>query len=422
MRALRAAILALCAWPLAPSALPASPEPVLLSTLDAPPSASAPQVSLVTFAPGEVYWQRFGHNALLVRERGEARLYNYGIFDFHQENFFLNFARGRMLYRLDVAPLDWALRQYVAEGRWALEQRLALDEAQATALSVFLAWNARPENADYRYDYFFANCSTKTRDAIDRVLGGALRAQLEAQPGSGGSFRSEVLRLMAPMPPLMLGMDLGLGPRVDAPLDAWQEGFIPMRLMTALRTVRIVTDGIERPLIAGEYRLTPQPIDEAPALPAPSPWLPMLLTGLVVAALLIGLRRVRRNVVARVGGGLLSAVLALIFGLAGVVLALGWFGTEHWGMRDNRNLLLLSPLWLLLLPALLGGLRRVPHRSGAVSRVVAIVLALAAVLALLLSLFDVQPNLHWVLLLLPPQLVLLAPVMSRAEARDRFAG
>ncbi len=67
-----------------------------------PDAALLPTVSVLTFSPGEIYWQRFGHNALLVREPGgEARVYNYGIFDFQQKNFFLNFARGAMLYRLE---------------------------------------------------------------------------------------------------------------------------------------------------------------------------------------------------------------------------------------------------------------------------------------------------------------------------------
>ncbi|MEW6169919.1 MAG: DUF4105 domain-containing protein, partial [Pseudomonadota bacterium] len=206
--------------------------------------STAPQISLLTFAPGEIYWQRFGHNALVVRDGARAQVYNYGIFDFRQKNFFLNFARGRMVYRLDVAPLDWTLRQYAAEGRWAVEQLLAFDAAQSRALARFLAWNALPENAEYRYDYFLANCSTRVRDALDRTLAGALRAELASRAGSG-TYRSEVLRLMAPMPALMIGMDLGLGPRVDLPLNQWQEGFIPMRLMQAVRDVRV--DG--RPLV-----------------------------------------------------------------------------------------------------------------------------------------------------------------------------
>ena len=59
-----------------------------------------------------------------------------------------------------------------------LEQGLRLRPEQARRLAEFLAWNARPEHADYRYDYFTDNCSTKLRDALDAALDGALQAQL----------------------------------------------------------------------------------------------------------------------------------------------------------------------------------------------------------------------------------------------------
>ena len=66
----------------------------------------------------------------------------------------------------------------------------------------FLEWNALPENAEYRYDYFSDNCSTRVRDAIDRVVGGTLRQSAEAVLTSR-SYRFEVGRLMAPEPALI---------------------------------------------------------------------------------------------------------------------------------------------------------------------------------------------------------------------------
>ena len=45
---------------------------LLLATLagtaraQAPAEPPAPGISLLTFAPGATYWQRFGHNALLI--------------------------------------------------------------------------------------------------------------------------------------------------------------------------------------------------------------------------------------------------------------------------------------------------------------------------------------------------------------------
>ena len=34
--------------------------------------------------------------------------------------------------------------------------------------------DARPENLQYRYDYFIDNCSPRPRDMLDRILGGSV--------------------------------------------------------------------------------------------------------------------------------------------------------------------------------------------------------------------------------------------------------
>src|SRR5690242_19082355 len=54
------------------------------------------EISLVTYGPGETYWERFGHDAIEVRDTasGEAFNFNYGVFDFDERGFLLNFARG----------------------------------------------------------------------------------------------------------------------------------------------------------------------------------------------------------------------------------------------------------------------------------------------------------------------------------------
>src|SRR5882724_8244848 len=64
------------------------------------PPGSEFTISLMAMGVGERVWERFGHNAILVEDRlhGTARAYNYGMFDFRQENFLLNFVKGRMWY------------------------------------------------------------------------------------------------------------------------------------------------------------------------------------------------------------------------------------------------------------------------------------------------------------------------------------
>lgn len=348
-----------------------------------------PQVSLVTFAPGFVYWQSYGHNALLVRAPGlEPLLFNYGMFDFEQENFFLNFARGRMQYQLVVQPLTPMIGVYREQNRWMREQPLRLTPEQAQALVDFLVWNAQPENAEYRYDYFRANCSTRVRDALDRVLGGRLQARLEREPADR-NYRDEAVRHMAGSAALMLGVDALLGPHTDAPISRWQQSFLPLTLMQVVAEQRL-DDGTP---LAGEARWLLQ-AGEAPALEHAPRWrVPMLGIGLALGALLLALRgRALRA---------LALGLSLAGGLVGVVLLLGWIATDHWTMAANRNLLLFSPLSLLLLPACAG-------RTGKFSSALAALIAAGALLAplLLLLLPQAQPNAHWIALWLPVHLAL----------------
>jgi hypothetical protein len=361
----------------------------------AAPPAGAPVISVLTFSPGEIYWQRFGHNALLVREQGRAVVYNYGIFDFQQEDFLLNFARGRMQYLLAQEPFAQTLALYRHEGRAVVEQQLDLTPEQAIALRDFLVINALPENAEYRYDYFLSNCSTKLRDAIDLALDGQLRAQLEALPAAQ-NFRQQVVRLTAPDLPLMLGLDMVLGPAADRPRSLWEESFVPMVLQAALRdAVRINEQGERVPLVRVERQLvTPRlagPADSPPRL-----WPAFLLIGLALGGALFALAT-RRHRAARTGFMVLSGVLMLLATVAGMVMLGFWSLTEHWAGWRNASLLLFNPLAVALLPGCLAVLRgQAPSRT---MRWLSLIIAGLAVLALALT--GVQANLHWLLFWLP---------------------
>lgn len=393
MRRLAIALLSL----LLPLAVPAAEVPVFEA---APP----PAISLLTVAPGSVYWQRFGHNALLVRERGVARVFNYGVFDFAQENFFLNFARGRMRYLLYEERLPQMLAAYAAEGREVIEQPLDLAPVQARALRDFLVWNARPENAEYDYDYFLSNCSTRVRDALDLALGGELRRQLEARPATF-DYRQQVQRLTAPDRLLMLGLDAVLGPASDRPRSQWEEAFVPEVLRRALRDVqRVDADGQRVTIAAGERQLLPMrlpPPDEQP----PLLWHPLLLTGLLLGAALAMAGRHPR--LAWLG----VPVLALA-GLVGWLLLAIWGGTAHWAGWANANLLLFNPLAWLLIPAMVAIARgRSPARRA---RWLAWGLLLAALLAGIGLAW--QSHLHWLLFWLPVWAALAWVCQRRAGA------
>lgn len=375
--------------------------------------------SIITFQPGTLYWQRFGHNALLLREAssGRAVTFNYGIFDFGAPDFFLNFARGYMTYRVVPNTLDNDLRHYAAEHRWALEQRLNLDARQVGRLRDFLAWNVQPENADYRYDYFLSNCSTRVRDALDYATGGQLKPQLEAR-STALSYRKEATRLISPDPLLMVGMDLALGPIADRPINVWQHSFAPLALMQALRSATITDAGGRRlPLVSHEARLLPGVLTEPPDR-APDLRLQFLLAGITLAMILLGLAKFRAVAAARWLLMLIATSCALLCGIAGLILAAGWGLSEHWASWRNENLLLVNPLCLLLIPALLS-YPRLRWRPALRTRRIAVTIAVLAMLALLLR--DVpgfkQQNLHWAYLLIPIQMAITL-LFVRAKLPD----
>ena len=105
------------------------------------------EVSLITYGPGDTYWERFGHDAIELRDTvsGEAVTFNYGVFDFDESGFLLNFARGQMHYLMDAAPSDVDQHYYTEVGRSVTRQHLAFTPAQAADLRDYLLWNLQPE-------------------------------------------------------------------------------------------------------------------------------------------------------------------------------------------------------------------------------------------------------------------------------------
>ncbi|MEG3182436.1 DUF4105 domain-containing protein [Lysobacter erysipheiresistens] len=360
------------------------------------PAASAPpvpRIGVVTMQPGEIFWERFGHNALVVIDpaTGRATSYNFGFFDLAEPDFVANFIRGDMSYRLVALPFHEDMAIYRQEGRGVSIQWLDLAPADAKALADALAVNARPENARYGYDYFLDNCSTRVRDAIDGALDGVLERHM-ATPSEGSTYRTEALRLASPAPLMWLGFDIGLGPSADRPLSRWEEAFVPMRLADALREVRLA-DG--RPLVSEEYEILPHRI-------APEPqgstrrWKWWALAGLVIAGVTVWLGRRRPRVLAALA--LSGWTLA---GAVGALFLFIWFGTAHRFGWVNHNLLLFNPLCWSLLPGAWQLLRgRIPRRWF---RRMLWIVAACPLVALLVYWVSALPqrHLHWIVLLLP---------------------
>jgi hypothetical protein len=131
------------------------------------------EISIITCGPyqGELY-SAFGHSAIRVIDpvRGFDIAFNYGVFDFNQPNFYLNFTRGYLYYKLGVYSYPDFRDHYISYNRYVHEQALALDSAQKQKVFSYLENNSLPQNQTYRYDYFYNNCASKVRDVFVEVF------------------------------------------------------------------------------------------------------------------------------------------------------------------------------------------------------------------------------------------------------------
>ena len=371
----------------------------------------------MTFGPGRQVWERFGHNAIWIHDpvNGTDEAYNYGLFDFHQENFVLRFVRGQMWYWMAGFPAARYVAQYERDNRSIWIQELELPDRAKVQLQEYLQWNAEPEHRYYHYDYYRDNCSTRVRDALDRVLNGALRRQTDTVP-AGTTYRFHTQRLTANDPLIFTGLLAALGEKVDRPISAWEEMFLPLKMRDWVRGVTVPgRDGRPLPLVRSErtiFESTAAPPPEAP--PSWWPWYLALGVAIGGSALLLA-GRARESAAARFGFLVVTGGWAALAGLAGLVLAGLWGLTDHVAAYCNENLLQVSPLALLMLPAGFAAVRG--RETAARGRRVALMVACLSLLGLVLKLlpgFD-QVNAPIIALALPAQLGIAAALSRLAQ-------
>jgi hypothetical protein len=390
----------------------------------APTARSLPgselRVWLVTAGPGDAVWERYGHNAIRVLDTVTGRdvSYNWGIFDFDQVDFIPRFLQGRMLYMMAPFHTDSMIDAYARANRRVVLQELALSPAQKLALRDFADRNALPANRDYTYQYFLDNCSTRVRDVLDLVLGGALRARW-GDVDTGRTYRWQIRRLMQVDPLVYTGQDLLLGAPTDRTLSVWEEMFIPMTLRERIREMSVPDGaGSERPLVIDEQEVAASTRPLPPE--APPGWLPLyVLIGLALGALLAsgGSARVRASTPWRRAVLAVSVLWALIGGVAGTLLIALLF-TDHLFSYGNENLFLFNPL--LFAVAVLLPLSGRSEAWGRRARAAVLATTTLALLGLLWQLApaSVHANAIFFALALPPHLGLALAVLRAVAAGD----
>jgi Domain of unknown function (DUF4105) len=292
------------------------------------------QISVITCGPtpGELY-AAFGHSAIRVYDPDQQidLAYNYGVFDFDQPNFYLNFARGYLYYKLGVYHYPHFRDYYISDNRYVHEQILGLTIEQKQKIYDYLEWNAKPENQTYRYDYFYNNCATKIRDVFAETLKDDLKFD--------GSFiktnytiRELTDLYLAPQPWGDLGIDICLGLPMDKKATTYEYMFLPDYIEYSFDHATLNTSPIVRQKVS-VYEVIPKGIP----FNFFHPWI--VFGAFLLISMALSYYDWKRKKLSK----WFDVVLFSVVGWVGILLLVLWTATDHQAAATNFNLLWAFP-------------------------------------------------------------------------------
>lgn len=289
-------------------------------------------ISVLTCAPGDELYSQFGHSAFRIQDFNKHYdvVYNYGVFDFKKPNFYTNFAKGKLYYKLDKVPYNYFYQQYQSENREVKKQVLNLSLEQQKKLISFLENNAKPENATYQYDFFYNNCATKIRAVLDEVFPNEIVIK-DDHITTSFTMRDLINNNVPHNTWANVGINIALGSVVDVKATSNEYQFLPKYIFEAFNNATINNN----PLI--KESATILAIDNArinkQGVSILSPYsILSILSLLIIWITFIDFKKKKRNKT-------LDFILLFTTGVTGVLSLLLWFATNHTTTINNLNIL-----------------------------------------------------------------------------------
>ena len=297
------------------------------------------EVSLLTCGPGKEVWSLYGHTAIRICDKGgEDLVINYGMFSFRQRFFMLRFVFGLTDYQMGITSYPDFIAEYQREGRWVKQQVLNLTREDKARIIEAIWENYLPENREYRYNYFYDNCTTRARDILIQNM--REKVSFQDSPEKGKSFREMIHTYNSNHPWARLGNDLLLGWKADAKTTKAEQQFLPENLMEDFDVATITgKDGKTEKLVGSTRYLLP--IDKTNSnldfVLTPSDCaLLLLITTIIICAFEWKRKKIFWAY---------DALLLTMDGLAGLILFAMVF-SQHPTVSLNLQILLLCPLSL----------------------------------------------------------------------------
>ncbi len=292
------------------------------------------EISLLTISSGGPLYSWFGHSAFLISTPdGRDIVFDYGTFSFNDEDFFVNFAFGRLWFLCLSSSATYQMMEIEDEGRGVTKVVLPLTASQKKAVIGFMNANIKAENRTYLYHHYEDNCATRLRDIIDRTTGGAFKAWAQSVPGL--TFRQQASRALSRNPFVLWALDFLQSGNIDKSATLWDEMFLPDMLEKGV----LAFYGLEKETVldsTGHYAQTSAEPDNNILF---SLIFGLVLGGISFALLLVGWRKAHY---------IYSGIMEIIFGILGSVLFFMMTFTNHDVTWFNENIIFINPLLIVL--------------------------------------------------------------------------
>lgn len=368
-------------------------------------------VKLLTVGQGDPVYLWYGHIALVIEDHARERnlIFDFGVFDFKQQNFYTNFAMGRLYYRVVATYLEPRIMNIEAQRRNSRMLTLNLPPEKRYALYSYLLTHIQEEHAVYLYHHYYDNCSTRIRDVIDYAVDGQLSKWAKTVE-SEFTYRQHIRRYSEAGPAMDFLLNFLQSSVIDRPITLWDEFFLPDRLERALLDFTYFDEnGETRDLVTGSQVVTT--FESRNGIPENkgAPWGYALLIGTAWAGL--GVLMIMK--MGRRGEGFFHIVHGLVLGVLGTVLLFMMVATDHDVTYGNMNILLANPMHLVIA---IGGILMLFKRKSArrfirIGYIGTLVLTCFLPAAQLLSTFN-QHNQLSAALIIPGNIILGAYILA----------
>jgi hypothetical protein len=387
-------------------------------------------LKVAVMGPGDQLYFWWGHIALVIEDTnsGASRFFDYGLFSFDNDNFFYNFAFGRLLYSCGVSSTERNLNVYFNTNRDITVYTLDVPPLLRQKVRDFAETNVLPENRDYYYHHFRDNCSTRIRDIVDIATNGQFFEQYGEAPGSF-TLRQHVRRHTWFSPAADWFLNFLMGQVIDRPITVWEDMFLPSEVGKRIEEFWYTdNDGTSRKLVTSVEVLN-RAKDRPMVLDVPRKQWPRELAFSLVLSAIFGaffFMQAKKMRAGRVLAGLSMSLTSLFFGIAGILLYFLNLFTNHDYTYQNANMLFCSPFLLAGVPfGIVYAFTKKMSKFfiyALLSRILWLLTALGIFLSMAIKLLPAfyQQNLTDQMLMLPLSLLFAIQPVGLREIKEKY--